>query len=210
MSKRSQTPKEEIANALSHGFGLVLGIIAIPFLVQKALQKDDFPSLVAVSAFALGIIMVYANSTLYHAIQTPKLKNRFQILDHISIYFLIAGSYSPMILKVLPLEKALIFLSILWGAVLIGTFFKLFYTGRFKILSISLYLLMGWVSVFFIQEVIDKIATETLTWVGLGGLCYTIGVYFYLQSHYYYYHSIWHLFVLAGTTSHFVAIYQVV
>lgn len=210
MSKRSQTPKEEIANALSHGFGLVLGIIAIPFLVQKALQKDDFPSLVAVSAFALGIIMVYANSTLYHAIQTPKLKNRFQILDHISIYFLIAGSYSPMILAVLPFKKALIFLSILWGAVLIGTFFKLFYTGRFKKLSISIYLLMGWISAFFIQEIMEKISIENLIWIALGGLSYTIGVYFYLKSHNYYYHSIWHLFVLAGTTSHFVAIYQVV
>lgn len=210
MTKRIQTPKEERANAVSHGAGLLLAVIAIPFLLQKSLEKGDFPSLIAVSAFALGIIMVYANSTFYHALQTPKLKNRFQILDHISIYFLIAGSYSPMILAVLPLEKAIIFLSILWGAVLIGSFFKLFYTGRFKILSISLYLLMGWISVFFMQEVMEKISTETLIWVGLGGLCYTIGVYFYLQSDKLYYHSIWHLFVLGGTASHFVAIHQVV
>jgi hemolysin III len=210
MTKRIQTPKEELANAISHGTGLLLGVIAIPFLLQKSLEKGDFPSLIAVSAFALGVIMVYANSTLYHAIRTQKLKDKFQILDHISIYFLIAGSYSPMILAVLPFQKALIFLSILWGAVLIGSFFKLFFTGRFKKLSISIYLLMGWISVFFIQEILEKVSAENLSWIGLGGLCYTVGVYFYLQSHKSYYHSIWHLFVLAGTATHFVAVYQIV
>ena len=154
--------------------------------------------------------MVYTSSTLYHFAKNRKLKNRLQVLDHISIFFLIAGSYTPMILAVLPKNQAIIFLSILWGSVLIGTFFKLFFTGRFKILSVAIYLLMGWLSVFFINEILEKISFQNLAWIGAGGLCYTIGVYFYMKSNKPYYHSIWHLFVLSGTISHFVVVYQLV
>lgn len=210
MSKREQTSKEELANALSHGFGLVLGLISIPFLLMKAMENGRFSALIAAMAFSLGILMVYTSSTLYHAAKNKKLKNRLQVLDHISIYFLIAGSYTPMVLAVLPKNQAIIFLSILWGSVLIGTFFKLFFTGRFKILSVAIYLLMGWLAVFFINEILEKISFQNLAWIGAGGLCYTIGVYFYMKSNKLFYHSIWHLFVLAGTISHFVVVYQIV
>ena len=115
-----------------------------------------------------------------------------------------------MILAVLPKNQAIIFLSILWGSVLIGTFFKLFFTGRFKILSVAIYLLMGWLSVFFIFDILEKISFQNLAWIGVGGLCYTIGVYFYMKSNKPYYHSIWHLFVLGGTISHFVVVYQII
>jgi hemolysin III len=164
----------------------------------------------AVLAFALGILMVYTSSTFYHAAKDPKLKKRLQVLDHIAIYFLIAGSYTPMVLAVLPKNQAIIFLSILWGSVLIGTFFKLFYTGRFKILSVAIYLLMGWLAVFFINDILEKISFQNLAWIGVGGLCYTIGVYFYMKSNKLFYHSIWHLFVLGGTISHFIVVYQIV
>lgn len=210
MSKREQTSKEELANAVSHGFGLVLGLIAIPFLLMKAMENGGFSALIAAMAFALGILMVYTSSTLYHAVKNRKLKNRLQVLDHISIYFLIAGSYTPMVLAVLPKNQAIIFLSILWGSVLIGTFFKLFFTGRFKILSAAIYLLMGWLAVFFINDILEKISFQNLAWIGLGGICYTIGVYFYMKSNKPYYHSIWHIFVLGGTISHFVVVYQVI
>ncbi len=210
MSKREQTSKEELANAVSHGFGLVLGLIAIPFLLMKAMENGRFSALIAAMAFALGILMVYTSSTLYHAAKNKKLKNRLQVLDHISIYFLIAGSYTPMVLAVLPKNQAIIFLSILWGSVLIGTFFKLFFTGRFKILSAAIYLLMGWLAVFFINDILEKISFQNLAWIGLGGICYTIGVYFYMKSNKPYYHSIWHIFVLGGTISHFVVVYQVI
>lgn len=210
MSKREQTSKEELANAVSHGFGLVLGLIAIPFLLMKAMENGRFSALIAAMAFALGILMVYTSSTLYHAAKNKKLKNRLQVLDHISIYFLIAGSYTPMVLAVLPKNQAIIFLSILWGSVLIGTFFKLFFTGRFKILSAAIYLMMGWLAVFFINDILEKISFQNLAWIGLGGLCYTIGVYFYMKSNKPYYHSIWHIFVLGGTISHFVVVYQVI
>ncbi len=209
MSKRIQTPKEELANAVSHGIGLVLGLIGIPFLIQKALQTHHLPALIGILAFSLGVVMVYTFSTLYHATTHPRWKSNLQVLDHIAIYFLIAGSYTPMVLAVLKQDKALVFLSILWGSVLVGTFFKIFFTGRFKILSVVIYLTMGWLAVFFFQDIVERISWETLVWIGAGGMAYTIGVYFYIKSDKLFYHSIWHVFVLAGTIAHFVAVYQI-
>ncbi len=210
MPKREQTRNEELTNAVSHGFGLLLGLIGIPFLFQKVLENGEARTWMGGLAFSMGILMVYTFSTFYHAAKNPKWKSKLQILDHVSIFFLIAGSYTPMVLAVLKPEKAILFLAILWGSVLIGTFFKVFYTGRFKILSIVIYLLMGWLAVFFIQEILDRISFSTLAWIGVGGLSYTIGVYFYMKSNKLYYHSIWHLFVLGGTISHFVAVYLVI
>lgn len=210
MSKRLQTPKEELANALSHGVGLVLGLIGIPFLIQKAVETDQLSDLIGGIAFSFGIVMVYTFSTLYHASKNPRWKSKLQIWDHISIYFLIAGSYTPMVLAVLKQDKAILFLSILWASVLVGSLFKLFFTGRFKVLSVVIYLTMGWLAVFFFQDILEKISIETLGWIGAGGLAYTVGVYFYIKSEKPYYHTIWHIFVLAGTIAHFVAVYQLV
>lgn len=207
-SKCIQTPQEERLNAGSHGIGLILGLFAIPFLIQKSLFTNQSESLIGALTFSLGIVMVYGFSTAYHAAKNPKKKSRLQVMDHVSIYFLIAGSYTPMILAILKKETALIFLAIIWGSVLVGTFFKVFFTGKFKTLSIIIYLTMGWLAVFFIQDLVEKISWETLTWIGIGGLSYTIGVYFYVKSEKLYYHAIWHLFVLGGTAAHFVAVYQ--
>lgn len=208
--RRIQTPKEELANAVSHGVGLAMGLIAIPFLIRKALESDDLSSLIGAVAFCLGGLMVYTFSTLYHASTSAKWKTKLQVLDHIAIYFLIAGSYTPMVLAVLKPDKALLFLGILWASVLVGTFFKLFFTGRFKILSVVIYLTMGWLAVFFLKDILEIIPFGTLVWIGTGGLAYTIGVYFYLHSAKPFYHSIWHGFVLAGTVAHFVAVYRLV
>lgn len=207
-SKRIQTPQEERLNAGSHGIGLILGLFAIPFLIQKSLFTNQSESLIGALTFSLGIVMVYGFSTAYHAAKNPKKKSRLQVMDHVSIYFLIAGSYTPMILAILKKETALIFLAIIWGSVLVGTFFKVFFTGKFKTLSVIIYLTMGWLAVFFIQDLVEKISWETLTWIGIGGLSYTIGVYFYVKSEKLYYHTIWHLFVMGGTAAHFVAVYQ--
>lgn len=210
VAKRPQTQKEELANALSHGFGLLLGLIGIPFVLQKALQSGITSTVIGAIAFSFGILMVYTFSTVYHAARNPKWKSKLQIMDHIAIYFLIAGSYTPMVLAVLKQDKAIFFLSILWSSVLIGTFFKLFFTGRFKILSVVIYLTMGWIAAFFIQDILERISFITLAWIGVGGLAYSIGVYFYIQSEKPFFHTIWHLFVLAGTISHFIAVYQVI
>ncbi|WP_026951038.1 PAQR family membrane homeostasis protein TrhA [Algoriphagus mannitolivorans] len=206
--KRAQTDKEENLNAWTHGFGLLLGIIGIPFLISKAWQPEDFKYLLGASTFSLGILMVYGFSTAYHAAKNPKKKAKLQIMDHVSIYFLIAGSYTPMVLAILKTDKAILFLSIIWASVLIGTFFKLFFTGKFKTLSVVIYLTMGWLAVFFLKDLVDRLSLEILVWIGLGGLSYTLGVIFYVQSNRPYFHTLWHLFVLGGTAAHFVAVYQ--
>ncbi len=165
--------------------------------------------LIAVLLFCLGILMVYSFSTAYHAAIKPKIKAQLQVWDHISIYFLIAGSYSPMLLAILNQKTAIIFLSIIWSSVIIGTFFKIFFTGRFKILSVVIYLTMGWLAVFFLNDLIENLSLDILFWIGVGGLSYTVGVYFYIKSEKPYYHSIWHIFVLLGTFSHFVAVFKI-
>ena len=209
-TKRSQSPPEELANAWTHGVGLIAGIIAIPFLLDQAFSSTKEWTVLGAFTFGLGLLMVYGFSTAYHAVKNPKKKSRLQVMDHVSIYFLIAGSYTPMILSILKMETAIIFLGIIWGSVLVGTFFKLFFTGKFKTLSVVIYLTMGWLAVFFTQELVEKISLETLVWIGIGGLSYTIGVYFYVKSEKLYYHAIWHLFVLGGTAAHFVAVYQLI
>lgn len=209
MEKRIQTPAEERANALSHGFGLVLGLIGIPFLLTKAISMNEAPPIIGTIAFSLGILMVYSFSTLYHAAKNSSKKAKLQVLDHVSIYFLIAGSYTPMVLAILKPEKAILFLSIIWGSVLIGTFFKLFFTKKFKTLSLIIYLTMGWLAVFFFNDLREKLPFETLFWIGVGGASYTIGVFFYVNSNKLFYHSIWHLFVLGGTAAHFIAVFQI-
>ena len=210
LSKRIQTPREEKFNALTHGFGLLLALIGSPILLAKASDRGDFDLNLATLSFCLGMLMVYASSTFYHLAKDRQLKQRLQKADHISIYFLIAGSYSPMLISVLPREKAIIWLSLLWVFVLVGTIFKVFFIGRFKFVSVGLYLMMGWVSVFLLQSMWQNLSGEILTWIALGGLGYTAGVYFYVNSNRFYFHAIWHLFVLAGTMAHFIAIARIV
>ena len=205
--KRPQTPSEEKANALTHGLGLVLGIVGIFFLFN---QPQDGKTLIGTLAFSLGVVMVYGFSTAYHAARDSIKKSRLQVMDHVSIYFLIAGSYTPMILAILQTDKAILFLSIIWGSVWVGTFFKIFYTGRFKTLSVVIYLTMGWLAIFFFNDLLEKLSFETLFWIGSGGLSYTLGVLFYVKSERLYFHSIWHVFVLGGTAAHFVAVYQLI
>jgi hemolysin III len=207
--KRIQTPAEERANAWSHGFGLLLGLIGIPFLLTKSLAQNEAEPLIGTIAFGIGILMVYSFSMLYHAAKNTSKKAKLQVLDHVSIYFLIAGSYTPMVLAILKPGKAILFLSIIWGSVLIGTFFKLFFTKKFKTLSLVIYLTMGWLAVFFFNDLVKKLSFETLFWIGLGGFSYTVGVFFYVKSNKLFYHTIWHLFVLGGTAAHFVAVLQI-
>ncbi len=207
--RRPQTRSEESANALSHGIGLILVLVGVPYLLIHSLETGQMSSIIAAGIFSLGMLMVYTSSTLYHSIRKRDWKARLQTADHISIYYLIAGSYTPMVMKVLKKDEALIFLSILWGMVLAGTFFKVFFTGRFRVLSITLYLCMGWLALFIASSVIKNIPMEQLSWIGLGGAFYTLGIYFYVNSHRYYYHFIWHIFVLCGTLSHYIAVYQI-
>ena len=207
MALRNQTLKEEIYNTLSHGAGVLFCVIAVPILIFYALEKSNMATVYSVSIFGFGMFMVYLSSTLFHAVQHDGAKRKFQVLDHISIYLLIAGSYTPLVVKFLHKDTATLFLSVMWGIVLLGSILKIFFTGRFAVASTILYLILGWMAVFIIKPFFNNVPLDVFLWLLGGGLLYTGGVYFYMKEHKPYHHAIWHLFVLGGTITHYVAIY---
>lgn len=208
MKHREQTRNEELANAFSHGLGVVFCLIAMPILLGITYNETDMTTFFSVAAFAVGMFLVYSCSTFYHFVQKEKSKKLLKIADHISIYFLIAGTYTPLMIKYLPAATAFVFLTTMWTVVFLGLFFKLFFIHRFEWFSVVLYLIMGWMIVFVLEPLIDTVPLTVFWWILAGGLSYTIGVYFYVKSYKYYYHTIWHIFVLLGTILHFMAIYH--
>jgi hemolysin III len=208
MNDRIQTRNEEVANGISHILGVFFCLFAMPFLILIAYSQHDFITILAVLAFGIGMLLVYSFSSLYHLVQKEKTKQLLKIADHISIYYLIAGTYSPLMVIYLNKETALVFLGIMWFIVLAGTFFKVFYVDRFKFVSVLLYLTMGWMIVFVIKPLWGVIPLSVFLWILAGGLSYTVGVYFYLKGHKSYFHTVWHFFVLLGTVFHYVAILE--
>lgn len=196
--------EEEKANAYSHLFGLLFFSIGSIFL----LSFKEFESLLflGTSIFCFGLIMVYLASTFYHFSFIKHKRRKLRILDHIAIYFLIAGTYTPFLLFYFKNNTGNIFLIILWTCVLVGTIFKLFYTHKFNFISAMAYLAMGWMVIFIIKPLIASVPNSILLWLSLGGLSYTLGVFFYLRESLRYNHFIWHIFVLCGSFSHFVAV----
>lgn len=208
MKDRPQTRNEELANAISHGLGILFCLIAMPIVLINTYNQKNLTTFYSVAAFAVGMLLVYSCSTLYHFVEKEKSKNLLKIADHISIYFLIAGTYTPLMIKYLPPGTAFIFLTTMWTVVFLGMFFKIFFIHKFEWLSVVLYLVMGWMIVFVIKPLINTVPLEVFWWILAGGLSYTVGVYFYVKSHKHYFHTIWHIFVLLGTILHFVAIYK--
>ncbi len=208
MSYRAQTDLEENVNAITHGLGIILAVIAIPFLISKSTQNEDLLMVWGVSIFSFGMLAVYLSSTIYHSLREPKLKRVANIVDHISIFFLIGGTYTPLILHYIPRETATSFLAIQWSIILAGIILKLLFTGRYEWLSVALYIVLGWMLVFVIKPLIQTMPSEIFFWIIGGGVCYTFGVIFYALENKKYAHNIWHLFVLAGTIMHFAAVYK--
>jgi len=206
MEGRIQTRNEELANGISHIMGVLFCFIAMPPLIIIASKQHDLTTVLSVLTFGIGMLLVYSFSSLYHLVQKEKTKQLLKIADHISIYYLIAGTYSPLMILYLNKKTALIFLGIMWSIVLLGTFFKIFYVNRFKVVSTLLYLLMGWMIVFVVKPLWGVMPLLVFLWILAGGLCYTIGVYFYVNSYKKYFHVIWHFFVLLGTLFHYIAI----
>lgn len=203
---QSSNLKEELANSLTHGLGVVLGIIGIPILIVYAIQHGEGLYLWGVSIFSFSLLLLYLSSTLYHSIQHPEIKPVLRIFDHIGIYFLIAGTYTPFIFFFVNNQTGHLFLGLLWGCALLGSILKIFFTGRFDLLSTIIYLMMGWTIVFIARPIFTAMSSEGILWVSLGGAFYTLGVIFYRWKKLPYSHAIWHLFVLGGTGSHYVAI----
>lgn len=208
MTQRIQTRSEELANGISHILGVLFCLAGMPFLIEKAYRQHNLVVVSSVVIFGIGMLLVYTFSSLYHLVQKQKTKQLLKIADHISIYYLIAGTYSPLMILYLNKETALIFLGIMWFIVLLGTFFKVFYVDRFKAISVMLYLLMGWMIVFVAMPLWGVIPFSVFLWILAGGLSYTVGVYFYTKGDRSYFHTVWHFFVLFGTIFHFVSIFK--
>lgn len=206
MSDRQQSISEELANTITHGLGIVFCMIATPFLILLS-AKGSAAGMVAVSVFSFGMLMVYLSSTLYHAARNESTKRTLRIWDHISIFLLIAGSYTPIVYNYTDSSTATLFLSIMWGIVVLGVVKKLFLTGRYEKLSLLLYLALGWMAVFIIKPLLQNVPAEVWWWLAGGGLSYTFGTIFYRWKKLQYHHAIWHCFVLAGTIMHYIAIF---
>ena len=193
---------EEFWNVLTHFSGVIMSIIGIPFLFYFD-NNITLLSTLSVILFSSGLFLVYSSSSIYHFVINPKLKKRFQILDHISIYYLILGSYAPVCLITLYDYSGLsIFLAVLTLCI-IGTLKKLFFTGKYEFISLLLYLSMGWLIIFDINSLFSLIDFNAKLLLILGGVSYTFGTVFYAFDKVKYFHSIWHLFVLTGSVLHY-------
>ena len=196
---------EELWNGLTHFTGVILAVIGIPLLFYFD-NKITSLSTLSIILFSFGLLLVYSSSSVYHFSINPRLKKKFQILDHISIYYLILGSYAPVCLITLYEYSGInIFITVLILSV-IGTLIKLFFTGRFQIFSLLLYLAMGWLIVIDINFLFELLNIEAKLLLIIGGLSYTLGTIFYSLDKIKYFHSIWHLFVLAGSVSHYLMV----
>ncbi|MCF6295863.1 MAG: hemolysin III family protein [Flavobacteriaceae bacterium] len=200
-----QTKLEEQLNSISHAIGALLGIAGLVLLIVLRTNKTDW-SLFSVIVYGISIILLFTASTLYHAVRGEKLKHYFRIVDHIGIYFLIAGTYTPVLLITLEHSLGWTLFWIVWGIAAFGVILKLFFTGRFEIFSTSLYLLMGWLIVFDFSNLSEAIGSRGVLWFFAGGMFYTVGILFYAIKRIPYNHVIWHFFVLAGALCHFFMI----
>lgn len=200
--------KEETLNILSHGLGFLLSIVALPFLILKSFNFIGFWKPLSFIIYGLSMIILYAASTFYHAAKKPKKRRRLNIFDHAAIYVLIAGSYSPFCLVALDSSLGWYMFVFVWLFALAGVILKLFYTGKFDKLSTALYLLMGWQVVFFIKPLMASLTSEGLQFLFAGGIFYSVGAILYSIKKLPYNHAIFHIFVLLGSLSHFLAIYN--
>ena len=193
--------KEEKLNTLSHALGIILGLIGFVVLY---LINDGHNSygIFSISVYSFTFVLLFTASTLYHRVRDPKLKNKLRILDHISIYFLIAGTYTPVVLIMLEKGNGWLLFYTVWGIAAVGTLMKLFYTGKYEFISLLLYLIMGWLIVLDLDNLLSQTTTIGLGTLFLGGAFYTIGILFYAIERIPYNHFIWHLFVLGGAISH--------
>jgi len=196
---------EELWNVLTHFFGLLMSIIGIPFLFYFDNNITALSS-VSVILFSFGLLLVYSSSSIYHFVISTDLKKRLQVLDHISIYYLILGSYAPVCLITLYDYSGIIIFIVVLTLSVIGTLKKLFYTGKYESISLILYLTMGWLIIFDINSLFNLIDFNAKLLIILGGVSYTFGTIFYAFDKIKYFHSIWHLFVLVGSVSHYFVV----
>ena len=206
MSKQKLLTNEDVANALTHGFGLVLSLVGLCFLVALAVSRGTARHIITCSVYGATLVALYAASTLYHSIHSPRVKRILKIIDHCSIYLLIAGTYTPFTLVLFHDDWGWALFGLVWGLSVFGIIFKVFFVDRFRITSVSLYLLMGWMVIVAIKPLLALVPAGGIWLLFMGGVLYTTGILFYVWKRVPYNHAIWHVFVLAGSTCHYFAV----
>ncbi|WP_027382397.1 PAQR family membrane homeostasis protein TrhA [Epilithonimonas caeni] len=199
--------KEEFYNVITHGFGAALSVVALILMIIYSAISDSTIAIVCSLVFGLSLITLYSASTIYHAVYKLKWKKICQRIDHLSIYILIAGTYTPIALLGLKGIWGWTMFGVIWGLAIIGFIFKFSPLRYNEKISLSLYAIMGWTAIIAIKPMIENLSAGALTFIILGGLCYTFGIYFYAKDRKPFYHPIWHLFVLGGSIMHFCAVF---
>jgi len=201
------TAGEELANSITHGIGALLSVIGLVLLVTLAAIYGDAWRVVSFTIYGLSLFILYMASTLYHSVRRPRLKRLLRVMDHVSIYLLIAGTYTPFLLVYMrDTAVGWTLLAIVWSMALLGIGFKTVFTGRFEVVATLAYVLMGWLAVFAYREMVNSVPPQAVTLIFAGGIVYTAGVLFYAWQKLPYNHAIWHLFVMGGSICHFLAV----
>lgn len=198
--------KQENVNALIHSIGILFGVSGLPVLTGIATAHHNTAAIIGSGIYGFCFLLLFASSTIYHFVEEPSLKNTFKIIDHISIYFLIAGTYTPFLLVYMNNSFGITLLSVLWGLTIAGIFFKLWFTGKFEIISIIIYVMMGWILVVGGRTFFTHLPASVLVFICIGGALYSIGIFFYVWDKRLYTHAVWHVFVLAAAICHYVAV----
>jgi hemolysin III len=206
-TKNHYSPLEEKTNIVSHAIGLGLSVIALLLMLLRASGSGNILHVISAGIFGISLIALYAASTFYHSAKEPKKRARLRINDHATIYILIAGTYTPFTLVTLNGWVGWTIFGISWGMAISGVILKLFFTGRYNVLSTLMYVFMGWIIVFALKPLINSLAPDGLVWLVAGGVAYTTGAVIYSIKKIPFNHAIFHLFVLLGSFCHFVSVY---
>lgn len=200
------TRKQEMVNSIVHGFGILFGLSSLPILTFIAVAHGNTPGMVGSSVYGFCFLLTFTASTLYHVAKEPSVKRFFKIIDHISIYFFIAGTYTPFLLVYVNNSFGMTLLAVLWGLTVVGVFFKIRFTGKYEIASTIIYLLMGWIMIAGGRKFFDQLPQPVMVFIWIGAGLYSIGVFFYIWDKYTYTHAAWHGLVLAAAICHYVAV----
>ncbi|MBN1463768.1 MAG: hemolysin III family protein [Paludibacteraceae bacterium] len=199
--------KEEILNVATHGIGFLLSVAALVLLVVFSSLKGNAWHIVSYSIYGTSLVVLYLASTLFHWSKKPSRRKKLNVFDHASIYLLIAGTYTPLLLVTLRGPWGWSLFGVVWGMAVLGIVLKFFFTGHYNKLSTLAYIIMGWVVIIAIKPLLANLSTPGLIWLSIGGLSYSIGAIFYLLNKLPYNHAIFHVFVLGGSAAHFVTIF---
>ncbi|MFT4632871.1 MAG: hemolysin III [Candidatus Azotimanducaceae bacterium] len=207
MTAKYYSAIEESINIVSHGLGFLLGLVALAALMQVALPTNNGLLILSFGIFGLSLVVTYGASTVYHAVKEPLLRGRLRVVDHASIYLLIAGTYTPFTLITLDGPVGWSIFGVCWSMALVGVILKLFFTGRYSLLSTLMYVFMGWMIIFAISPLNDLLPPLGLRWLIAGGVLYTLGAVIYAIKRIPFNHALFHVFTLLGSASHFIAVY---